>query len=116
VTYTLQSEKPVPIWIVDRNHKPSSNDPPVKALQKRLAGQGDWPTFRGVSIDRLSAVMTTGVDVEPTHAPIYGVGNTARLPARTPVHSRVPLDWDHQFEKTLVIAAYRDTGECKIPS
>jgi hypothetical protein len=36
-----------------------------------MAGKGNWIAFRGVPIDRLAAVLTTGVDVQPTDAPIW---------------------------------------------
>jgi len=66
------TDGPVPIWVVEGTSKPSGNDGPVDDLfGKLITEEGTMPEYRGVEISRLGRVLTTGVDVEPTNAPIY---------------------------------------------
>lgn len=73
--YELLIEAPVPVWVVtDCDDRPPVNAGTDEALYL-TAGSGAaidrYPLFRGVSLDRFLTVYTTGVDVEPTDAPIY---------------------------------------------
>ncbi|MCA2265182.1 hypothetical protein A5626_01705 [Mycobacterium marseillense] len=72
--FQLLMEKPVPVWLLEGNSKPNVSVGRREALYPHLEGvmlADRMPVFRGVHIDRFLTVMTTGVDVEPTNAPIY---------------------------------------------
>jgi hypothetical protein len=72
----LLMQTSVPFWLVDDGgSKPSIMDgwdadlyPQVDPTEFQNTPR---PLFRGVAPDRFFAVMTTGVDVDPTDAPIY---------------------------------------------
>lgn len=65
--YQLIVKDPIPVWLVGEGHSPDISDSPVMDLMRTR----DNPQFRGVPIDRLLNVIQTGVDVEPTNAPIW---------------------------------------------
>ena len=70
--YTRISESPIPIWLVEGTDRPSSHDVPVEELfSKLIKEEQDFPEYRGVKIERLPQILLTGVDVEPTDAPLF---------------------------------------------
>jgi hypothetical protein len=73
VDFTLLAAEPVPVWTaaVDVElcrHRPPVTERELRESFKVLKGCTD---FRGVSYDRLSTILGTGIDVEPTNAPIF---------------------------------------------
>lgn len=71
-TYRLVFEDPIPIWLVEGTSRPGREDTPVNELfAKVLAEHQTFPEYRGVEIARLPQVLTSGVDVVPTNAPIF---------------------------------------------
>jgi hypothetical protein len=73
--YELLIEAPVPVWVVtdcdDRPPMTAGTDEALYRTEESSAAADRYPLFRGVSLDRFLPVFTTGVDVEPTDAPIY---------------------------------------------
>jgi hypothetical protein len=73
--YELLIEAPVPVWVVtDCDTRPpmtAGTDEALYVTGEPSAPTDRYPLFRGVSLDRFLTVFTTGVDVEPTDAPIY---------------------------------------------
>jgi hypothetical protein len=73
--YDLVIEAPVPVWVVtDCDSRPPIDAGTDESFYPNLdddALDDHDPLFRGVALDRLLTVFTTGVDVEPTDAPIY---------------------------------------------
>lgn len=67
----MQTATCVPVWLVIAgDSRPSIGDGWDEQLYPRMK-QFRPPLFRGVPVTRLGAVLTTGVDVDPTDAPIY---------------------------------------------
>lgn len=64
-------DHPVPVWVLNVSdphpHRPPLDERQLVDLDARLP----LCAFRGVSIERLATVLRTGVDVDPTDAPIY---------------------------------------------
>ncbi len=61
------------MWAAAVNAKTHQHHPPIteRALRKSFDVLS-WDTeFRGVGLDRLPTILATGVDVEPTTAPIF---------------------------------------------
>ena len=69
VRYTRLTDHPYPIWLLSPNALPATSHGPISDLEKLLHEGGERPLFRGVSIDRLPTIITTGVDVEPSAQP-----------------------------------------------
>jgi hypothetical protein len=73
VEFKLLTDRPVPVWIAAIDAKTHQHHPPIteRALRKSFDVLS-WDTeFRGVGLDRLPTILATGVDVEPTTAPIF---------------------------------------------
>lgn len=71
VRYTRLTDHPYPIWLLSPNALPATSHGPISDLEKLLHEGGERPLFRGVTIDRLPTIITTGVDVEPSSAAIF---------------------------------------------
>lgn len=73
--YELLLEAPIPVWVVtDCDARPpmtAGTDEALYVTGESGAPADRYPLFRGVALDRFLTVFTTGVDVEPTDAPIY---------------------------------------------
>ena len=73
VEFTLRADQPVPVWTAAVDAKTHQHHPPI--TQRALRESFDvlsWDTeFRSVGLDRLPTILATGVDVEPTTAPIF---------------------------------------------
>ena len=73
VEFTLLAAQPVPVWTAAVDAKTHRYHPPI--TEDDLCESFDvlsWDTdFRGVGLDRLQTILATGVDVEPTTAPIF---------------------------------------------
>ena len=73
VQFTLRATQPVPVWTAAVDAKTHQHHAPItqRALRKSF-DMLSWHTeFRGVGLDRLPAILATGVDVEPATAPIF---------------------------------------------
>lgn len=76
VEFTLLPGHRVPVWVtkVDaKTYKYDPYDPPFtgRALCKSLNVPHRYVEFRGVELGRLPVILATGMDVEPTTAPIF---------------------------------------------
>lgn len=72
LNYVKIGDHPVPIWLVVGSDRPRSTDGPVSEVFGNLVkAEETFPTYRGVGISQLGRILQTGVDVEPTDAPIY---------------------------------------------
>ena len=69
MNFTAAMMKPFPLWValVERDREIDSINEVEVEMALGLVGSA----FRSVSVDRLPAVLARGVDVEPTHAPMY---------------------------------------------
>jgi hypothetical protein len=75
VQFTQVTDTPVPVWVTVIDAKKYNLHPPVTAFHLLLSGLIEqMRAFRAVSIDRLPVILRTGIDVEPTTAPIYVAG------------------------------------------
>lgn len=73
VQFTRLTDRPAPVWVTTVDTEKHNFRPPVEdiALLKSLGLLERWPIFRCVSYDRLPGILTVGIDVEPTTAPIF---------------------------------------------
>lgn len=73
VEFKLLATQPVPVWTAAVDAREHGYHPPI--TERALRDSFDvlsWDTeFRGVGLDRLQTILATGVDVEPTTAPIF---------------------------------------------
>lgn len=71
VPYEPLRSDPFPVWLASNSETPSSRHPVVRELELSLLRERVIVKYRGVSLERMWQVLTTGVDVEPTDAPIF---------------------------------------------
>jgi hypothetical protein len=67
-------DNPVPVWMFEGNWHPGQSGGLDKGLYPHVDAatfRSRMPPFRGVPIRQFLTVLTTGVDVHPTNAPIY---------------------------------------------
>jgi hypothetical protein len=64
-------DQPVPVWVATVGEK--THRPPITelTLRKSFNMLSKYVEFRGVEVGRLPTILATGVDVEPTTAPIF---------------------------------------------
>lgn len=71
VPYVPLRSDPFPVWLTSNSETPSSRHPVVRELELSLLRERVIVKYRGVSLEGMWQVLTTGVDVEPTDAPIF---------------------------------------------
>jgi hypothetical protein len=71
--FTQLTDTPVPVWVTTVDAEQWNYRPPIDDIDllKSFDLLERWPTFRAVSCDRLPAILTAGIDAEPTTDPIY---------------------------------------------
>ena len=67
--YEFWQHDPVPIWGVE-TEQDAKFDPVVEPLLNLMVAH-KGVTMRGVAIDRLPTILSTGIDVDPTDRVIY---------------------------------------------
>jgi hypothetical protein len=73
VEFKQLTAEPVPVWVTAVDAKTYRRKPPITHCNLILSFEvlRRYVEFRAVGLDRLPAILTTGVDVEPTTAPIF---------------------------------------------
>lgn len=73
VEFTLWPGLQVPVWIAAVDAKTYQHRSPIGDvdLMRSFDVLQRYVEYRGVGLDRLRTILTTGVDVEPTTAPIF---------------------------------------------
>lgn len=73
VEFNLVVAQPVPVWAAVVDEKKHRNRTPINQFDLYYSFLAlNWHTeFRGVGLERLPTILATGVDVEPTTAPIF---------------------------------------------
>lgn len=71
--FSLLAAQPAPVWATPVDAKTYGHKPPIteRALRESFDVLSPHVEFRGVGFDRLPTIRATGVDVEPTTAPIF---------------------------------------------
>jgi hypothetical protein len=76
VEFKLLRAEPVPVWAAAIDVETYRHHPPVteRALRESFGLLGRYTDFRGIGLGRLPTILATGIDVEPTTAPIFVSG------------------------------------------